>query len=124
MANIIPVHKKRGKIFSEKTKSINYLLIFAKVFERLLFNSLFFLFHNNSLLTKCKSGFMPGDSYVSHLPSIVHESQSLFDYNPLTDHRGIFLDILKTFDKVWNEGLLFKLKSYGLEDNLFRLFKN
>ena len=36
-----------------------------------------------------------------------------FDYNPPADTRGIFLDISKTFDKVWHEGLIFKLKTSG-----------
>ena len=37
---------------------------------------------------------------------------------------GIFLDILKAFDKVWHEGLMFKLKSYGIDGDLLKLFIN
>ena len=32
--------------------------------------------------------------------------------------RGVFLDISKVFDKVWDKGLLFKLKSYVVEVEL------
>ena len=98
--------------------------IFAKVFERLLFNSLLSHFHNNNLFTKCQSGFLPGDSCISQLLSIVHEILSSFDYKPPTDVRAIFLDISKAFDKVWPQGLLFKLKSHRVEDNFLRLLKN
>ena len=38
--------------------------------------------------------------------------------------RGIFLDISKTFDKVWHDGLLFKLKIYSVEGDLLLLLKN
>ena len=34
--------------------------------------------------------------------------------------RGTFLDISKAFDKVWLEGLIFKLKTYGVEGNLLK----
>ena len=74
--------------------------IFAKVFERLLFSSLFAHFLDKDLFTKCQSGFMPGDSCISQLLSIVHEIQSSCDCNPPVDTRAIFLDISKSFDKV------------------------
>ena len=38
--------------------------------------------------------------------------------------RGPFLDISKPFDKVWHEGLIFKLKTYGVEGNLLKLLEN
>ena len=37
---------------------------------------------------------------------------------------ALFLDISKAFDKVWYQGLLFKLKSYEVGDNFLRLLEN
>ena len=34
---------------------------------------------------------------------------------------AVFWDISKTFDKVWHPGLLFKLKSHGIGEKLFKL---
>ena len=38
--------------------------------------------------------------------------------------RGIFLDISKTFDKVWYGDALFKSKTYDIEGDLHLLLKN
>ena len=38
--------------------------------------------------------------------------------------RGIFLNISKVFDKVWNSSLLFKLQAYGVEGQLLSLLKD
>ena len=35
--------------------------------------------------------------------------------------RGVFLDISKSFDKVWHKGLIYKLKQNGISGKLLNL---
>ena len=71
-----------------------------------------------------QSGFLPGDSSFAQLLSIKHKMQPDFQKNPTVDVRGVILDISKAFEKVWHDGLIFKLKSYGVEGKLLLLLKN
>ena len=43
---------------------------------------------------------------------ITHDMYQLLDDG--SEIRGVFLNISKAFDKVWHEGLLFKLKQSGV----------
>ena len=82
------------------------------------------MFIKNELFTKCQSVFLPGDSRISQLLSIVHEINLSFDCTLSVDARGIFLDISKAFDKVWNPRLLHELEPYRVKGKLLNLLSN
>ena len=79
-------------------------------------------FISNNLITKNQSGFRPNDSVTNQLICLVHTIHSSLDVN--LDVRSVFLDMSKAFDKVWHEGLLFKLKQNGVNGKLLNLLKS
>jgi len=77
-----------------------------------------------NLLNSNQSGFRPSDSCINQLLAITHEIFEAFDCNPTLEVRSVFLDISKAFDKVWHEGLLYKIKSMGISDEVYNLLEN
>ena len=123
MSHIILIHKTNDKRSLNNYHPVSLLPICGKIFERTIFNVFAFL-ENNNLLTPKQSGFRPNDSCVSQVLSIVHSVYSDFDLNPSLEVRGNFLDISKAFDKVWHEGILYKLESLDITGNLLKLFQS
>ena len=72
-----------------------------------------------NLFFSSQSGFKPGDSCINQLLSITHKVYSSFD--ECLEVRSIFLDIAKAFDKVWHDGIIFKLTQNGISGNLLNL---
>ena len=83
-----------------------------KIFERLIYDTMFNFSSNNNLLSPYQSGFRPDDSCINQILSINYEILSAFDMG--LEVRGIFLDISQAFDKVWHDGLIFKLHQNGI----------
>ena len=105
-------------------RPLTLLALFAKMFEKIIFTSMFEDFIGNELLTVCQFDFVPGDSCTSQLLSTINEIQKSFLQSSPIDVRGVFLDISKTFDKGWYKGLAYELKSYGISGNLLKLIEN
>ena len=112
---------------NDKQSLANYWLISlypicGKIFERLLYNEMFNFFIINHLVSTNQTGFKPGGSCINQLLSIIHGIYaSLHEGYEIL---GVFLDISKAFDKVWHEGLMFKLEQNGISGNLLRLIKD
>ena len=92
--------------------------------SRMFHDSLYSYFIKNNLLVNSQSGFIKGDSCVSQLLSITHTIHKNLGANPSLDTTGTFLDMSKAFDKVWHEGLIYKLCSYGVQSKLIDLLKD
>ena len=60
---------------------------------------------------------------VNQLLSINYDIFSNFDCDPPKETRAVFLDISKAFDKIWLPGLIFKIKSFEISDDLLELIR-
>ena len=123
-AYVVPVHKKESKNILKNYRSISLIPVCGKFFEKCIYNSLYSYLESNDILSKSQSGFRKGDSCISQLLAITYEIYYNFYAYPSLETRGVFLDISKAFDRVWHEGLLYKLKSYGINGPLLILIKS
>ena len=80
-ANFVPVHKKANKQTLENCRPVSLFPICGKIFEHLIYNSLFEFFIANELISSSQSGFKPGDSCVNQLLSFTHEIYNLLMMN-------------------------------------------
>ena len=53
-----------------------------------------------------------------------HKIYISFDCYTTVEVRGVFLDISKAFDRVWHEGLIYKIKSIGISGPLLKLIES
>ena len=94
----------------------------SKVFERIIYNEIYDFCLKNNILTYKNSGIKKRDSTINQLIHLTHLIHKVLD-----DEKQIamvFLDISKAFDKVWHDGLLFKLDSIGIKGKLLKLIKS
>ena len=117
-SNIIPVHKKNDKRLVNNYRPISLLPVFGKILEKIIFNKTYKFLLEKKLLNPNPSGFRPSDSCINQLIAITHEIFKAFDCNPPLEVRSVFVDISKAFDKVWHEGLIYKIKSMGVSGQL------
>ena len=118
-ANVAPIHKKNDKQILFNYLPVSLLSVCSKIFERLIYHSMYKHISDNNVLSSNQLGFHTGDSCINQLLSITYGIYHCFDEGIET--KAIFSDIFKAFDKGWHKGLIYKLHQYGFTGNLFTL---
>ena len=121
MGNIVPVHKKSSKQLINNYRPISLLPVFGKIFEKIIYSSIYEFLEKHSLLSDRQSGFRPGDSTINQLLAITHEIFSAFDCFPPLDVRSAYLDISKASDRARHEGLVFKIRRCRIRGDLLNI---
>ena len=123
-ANVFPVHKKDEKYIVNNYRSVSLLPVVSKILEKAIYHNLLNYTGRENHPNLNQSGFHANDSCINQLISITHEICHAFNCNPSLEVRGIFSDLSKAFDKVWHQGLLFKLESFGICGKLLNLLED
>ena len=65
--NIVPVHKNESKNLIKNYRPISVLPIFGKIFEKIIYNSLYKDINHNNILSDNQASFRRGNSSISQL---------------------------------------------------------
>ena len=81
---------------------------------------MFIYFSANKLTSKNQ----PVSNPVIPVSTNCYQLPTKFLHLLIMDVRSVFLDISKAFDKVWHEGLIFKLKENGISGELLHILSD
>lgn len=121
-AQIIMIAKP-GKPPTETSsyRPISLLPIMSKLFERLLLNRIQEIVPVNDLIPDHQFGFRHNHSTTQQCHRIVNKIKQCLEEKKMC--ASVFLDIQQAFDKVWHQGLLYKLKMH-MPDQLYLILKS
>ena len=117
--NVVPAFKKGDKQCVKNYRPVSLLPICSKIFERIVYYNTYNYLIDNNLISQNQSDFKRGDSCINQIISITQDILNLL-YQGI-EVRGAFLDISKAFDKVWHEGLIYKLQQNGISGELLNI---
>jgi hypothetical protein len=116
------IFKKGDSSLPSNYRPISLISCVGKVMERVVYKHVYNHLHSNKLIYEYqKSGFLPKHSTVHQLIELYNTI-----LNSLENKEFSFAvcDFSKAFDKVWHNGLIHKIKSYGIKGNLLSWVKN
>ena len=100
--------------------------VVARVYERIHVNALVAAMTNASMPSREQFGFTRKRSthdavfrFLSHLVDSIDKGEEDDRFSA-----GVFVDISKAYDKVWIEGLLYKIRKMGITGNLYYMLKS
>ena len=128
--SFIPENWISGKIKilhkTNKTKSdinnyrpITLTSTIGKIFEKILNNYIYSWVENNKVINKEQNGFRRNKSTHNNINDLIEDIQKSLHKNQKSKQIPcLMIDLQKAFDKVWHNGLLYKLTKLGLDQNV------
>uniref|UniRef100_A0A2H8TKI9 Putative RNA-directed DNA polymerase from transposon X-element n=1 Tax=Melanaphis sacchari TaxID=742174 RepID=A0A2H8TKI9_9HEMI len=108
---IILFHKpKKPPDLPSSYRPISLLPFFAKIFERLILKRILPCIYSSNVLPNTQFGFRANHSTTHQLHRLVDAIS--FSLEKKKYCSCVFLDVSQAFDRVWHEGLLYKLKLF------------
>ena len=119
-SKIIPLFKKGDKTAVENYRPIAILNNFAKVFEQIIFDIIYYQIKN--IIVDNQHGFIQRRSTITNLMTITHYIAVNLDEGFQTD--VIYTDFSKAFDSLNHRILLRKLSEFGFSNSVCKFFQN
>ena len=119
---ITPVYKKGDKTDPENYRPISLTSHVIKVFERVVRKRMVVHLEANNLISDTQHGFRKGRSCLTQL--LQHYDEILSNLVKGYETDVLYLDYAKAFDKVDHNILLYKLKFYGIDGQLYEWIKS
>ena len=92
----------------------------GKIMEKLVATRLAYFVEKQNILNNVQSGFRKGRSTVDHIIRL-QDRPTINKYNHNKGFTvGVFIDFESAFPMVWRNGLLIKLKKYGITGNIMK----
>jgi len=120
-AHVTPIFKKGSRKCPANYRPISLTSIPCKIFEHIIYSTIYKHLENNSILCDAQHGFRKHRSCETQLIITIHDIASRLNAGEQID--VLFLDFSKAFDKVPHDRLIYKLHYYGIRGSYLEWIK-
>ena len=122
-ANVAPIFKKGSKLQAVNYRPVSLTCITCKLFEHIICRHVLDHLEQHKILTDLQHGFRSERSCETQLITTFQGIGEIYDKKGSQIDIAV-LDFLKAFDIVPHDGLLSKLKHYGIDKNIWQWISN
>lgn len=119
VARVIVLPKSKGAKETANFRPISLVSCLGKILERIILNKLQEEVEKHNILPKYQTGFRKAHSTMDAAALLRDTIVGAFAIKWKV--AACLLDIRKAFDSVWRDGLIFKLRKFGISENIVKL---